>query len=142
MNLFSNFRQFFKEPPAIEPIQDKEKVDSMYSHWRMRIFYSCFIGYTIFYLCKKNIAVALPGLSEEFGFIGIGIVALLFLTLFYNVLKISINHHDLFGKYLSFGLAFMLIFQTLLNLSVVVGLVPITGITFVWEKIKKVRFSF
>ena len=44
-----------KEPPAIEPIQDKEKVDSMYSHWRMRIFYSCFIGYTVFYLCKKNI---------------------------------------------------------------------------------------
>ena len=68
MNLFSNFRSFFKEPPAIEPIQDKEKVDSMYSHWRMRIFYSCFIGYTIFYLCKKNIAVALPGLSEEFGY--------------------------------------------------------------------------
>ncbi len=68
MNLFSCFRSFFKEPPAIEPIQDKEKVDSMYSHWRMRIFYSCFIGYTIFYLCKKNIAVALPGLSEEFGY--------------------------------------------------------------------------
>ena len=68
MNLFFGFRNFFKEPPAIEPIQDKEKVDSMYSHWRMRIFYSCFIGYTIFYLCKKNIAVALPGLSEEFGY--------------------------------------------------------------------------
>ena len=68
MNIFSNLRNFFKEPPAIEQIQDKEKVDSMYSHWRMRIFYSCFIGYTVFYLCKKNIAVALPGLSEEFGY--------------------------------------------------------------------------
>ena len=68
MSILNSFRSFFKEPPAIEPIQDKEKVDSMYSHWRMRIFYSCFIGYTIFYLCKKNIAVALPGLSEEFGF--------------------------------------------------------------------------
>ena len=68
MNIFANLRSFFKEPPAVEPIQDKEKVDSMYSHWRMRIFYSCFIGYTVFYLCKKNIAVALPGLSEEFGY--------------------------------------------------------------------------
>ena len=68
MNIFANLRNFFKEPPAIEQIQDKEKVDSMYSHWRMRIFYSCFIGYTVFYLCKKNIAVALPGLSEEFGY--------------------------------------------------------------------------
>ena len=68
MGLFSQFRNFFKEPPAIDPIQDKEKIDKDYSHWRMRIFYSCFIGYTVFYLCKKNIAVALPGLSEEFGF--------------------------------------------------------------------------
>ena len=40
----------------------------MYKHWRLRIFYSCFIGYTIFYLCKKNIAVALPGIMDEFGY--------------------------------------------------------------------------
>ena len=32
-------------------------------------------------------------------------------------------------KYLSFGLTFMLIFQTLLNLAVVVGLIPVTGVT-------------
>ncbi len=57
---------FFKEPPIAEAIQDQEKVDSMYKHWRLRIFYACFIGYTIFYLCKKNIAVALPGIMEEF----------------------------------------------------------------------------
>ncbi len=68
MSIFTWARSFFKEPPAIETIEDKEKVDNMYSHWRMRIFYSCFIGYTVFYLCKKNIAVALPGLSEEFGY--------------------------------------------------------------------------
>ena len=55
MNIFAWARNFFKEPPAIDTIADKEKVDSMYSHWRMRIFYSCFIGYTVFYLCKKNI---------------------------------------------------------------------------------------
>ena len=59
---------FFKEPPVKEVIQDTEKVKSMYSHWRLRIFYACFIGYTVFYLCKKNIAVALPGLSEEYGY--------------------------------------------------------------------------
>lgn len=59
---------FFQEPPQIEELTDKETVDKMYSKWRMRIFYSCFIGYTVFYLCKKNIAVALPGLSTEFGY--------------------------------------------------------------------------
>ncbi len=59
---------FFLEPPVKEQIQDPEKVKSMYSHWRLRIFYACFIGYTVFYLCKKNIAVALPGLSAEYGY--------------------------------------------------------------------------
>lgn len=57
---------FFKEPPIAEPIQDSEKVDSMYRHWRLRMFIGCFVGYTIFYLCKKNIAVALPGIMDEF----------------------------------------------------------------------------
>jgi len=38
--------------------------------------------------------------------------------------------NDLFGKYLSFGITFGLIFQTILNLSVVVGLIPVTGYTF------------
>lgn len=59
---------FYKEPPIQEEIQDSAKVDSMYKHWRLRIFYACFIGYTIFYLCKKNIAVALPGIMKEFGY--------------------------------------------------------------------------
>ncbi len=66
--MLSNLAQFFKEPPVKEIIQDGEKVKSMYAHWRFRIFYACFIGYTVFYLCKKNIAVALPGLSSEYGY--------------------------------------------------------------------------
>ena len=52
------------------------------------------------------------------------------------------NSSDLFGKYLAFGLTFQLAFQAILNLMVVIGLIPVTGIAFAWEKIKKVRFSF
>ena len=63
-----SLRDFLKEPPVQPEIQDADKVKSMYAHWRLRIFYACFIGYTIFYLCKKNIAVALPGISGEFGY--------------------------------------------------------------------------
>lgn len=60
--------QFFKEPPVKEVSQDSEEIKKSYAHWRLRIFYACFIGYTVFYLCKKNIAVALPGLSAEYGY--------------------------------------------------------------------------
>lgn len=59
---------FFKEPPLKEVTKSEEEVSKIYSHWRLRMFYSCFIGYVVFYLCKKNIAVALPGLSHDFGY--------------------------------------------------------------------------
>ena len=58
---------FFAEPPAQEPIQDSEKVASMYKHWRWRIFYSSFIAYVVFHLCRKNMAVALPVMSTDLG---------------------------------------------------------------------------
>lgn len=65
----SNFiREFLKEPPTKEVTGSEEEVQKSYAHWRLRMFYSCFIGYTVFYLCKKNIAVALPGLSHDLGY--------------------------------------------------------------------------
>ena len=54
---------------------------------------------------------------------------ILFLTLFYNTLKVSLECNDLFGKYLSFGLVISLILQAVLNICVVIGLVPVTGVT-------------
>ena len=36
---------------------------------------------------------------------------------------------DLFAKYLVFGITFQIIIQAVLNLFVVVGLVPVTGVT-------------
>ena len=47
----------------------------------------------------------------------------------HRCIKIAINCDNLFGKYLVFGITFQMAFQTLLNLAVVVGLVPITGVT-------------
>ena len=43
--------------------------------------------------------------------------------------KKSMHQMHGFSKYLSFGIIFQLSFQTLLNLMVVVGLIPITGVT-------------
>jgi OPA family sugar phosphate sensor protein UhpC-like MFS transporter len=66
--MLSSMMKFFKEPPICDVTDSEDEIKKKYSHWRLRIFYSCFIGYTIFYLCKKNIAVALPGLSHDFGY--------------------------------------------------------------------------
>ncbi|MDO4341550.1 MAG: putative lipid II flippase FtsW [bacterium] len=82
-----------------------------------------------FYLPEPQTDFIFAIISEEFGFLGILIISILFLTLFYNTIKISLNQKDLFAKYLSFGLIIEIIFQTILNISVVIGLVPVTGVT-------------
>ncbi len=82
-----------------------------------------------FYLPEPQTDFIFSIISEEFGFMGILIISTLFIIIFYNCLKISMKCTDLFGKYLSFGITFGLIFQSILNLSVVVGLIPVTGVT-------------
>lgn len=82
-----------------------------------------------FYLPEPQTDFIFAIISEELGFLGIVIVSTLFLIIIYRGLKISIDAKDLFSKYLSFGITFQLAFQTLLNLMVVVGLIPITGVT-------------
>lgn len=82
-----------------------------------------------FYLPEPQTDFIFSIISEELGFLGVLIISLFFIFIFYRCIKISLNTKDLFGKYLSFGLSFMIIFQTILNLCVVIGLVPVTGVT-------------
>lgn len=82
-----------------------------------------------FYLPEPQTDFIFSIISEELGFLGVLIVSCFFLFIFYRCIKISLNTKDLFGKYLSFGLSFSIIFQTVLNLCVVIGLVPVTGVT-------------
>jgi len=82
-----------------------------------------------FYLPEPQTDFIFAIISEEFGFVGILIVASLFLLIIYRGFRIAINCENKFGKYLAFGITFQLSFQALLNLMVVVGLIPVTGVT-------------
>ena len=82
-----------------------------------------------FYLPEPQTDFIFSIITEEFGFLGSVIIILLFIYLYYHIIKKAINTTDLFAKYMIFGFVFLLIFQTLLNLCVVVGLIPITGVT-------------
>ena len=68
-------------------------------------------------------------ISEEFGFLGILIVSSFLIFIFYRIIKIALRQDDLFKKYLAFGLGFGIIIQSLLNIAVVIGLIPVTGVT-------------
>ncbi len=60
--------EFFKEPEHKDVSVDKDTVKKNYDRLRPQLFLSCFVAYFTFYLCKKNLAVAIPGLSTEYSF--------------------------------------------------------------------------
>ena len=66
---------------------------------------------------------------EEYGFIMGVTILVLYLLLLYRGLKIFIKSDRPFGGLLSAGLSFALVIQALINMSVVVGLLPVTGVT-------------
>lgn len=82
-----------------------------------------------FYLPEPQTDFIFAIISEEFGFMGVLIVASLFVLMIWRGFRIAIKCENKFGKYLAFGITFQLAFQCLLNLMVVVGLIPVTGVT-------------
>ena len=67
-------------------------------------------------------------IAEETGFVGSIFVIALFIVLFLIIIKISQNAIDRFGSLLSAGVGSVIIIQVLLNIAVVTGLVPPTGL--------------
>ncbi len=63
--MFGKILDFFKEPPSKPVTMNEEEVKKTYSHFRWRIFYSSFIAYVVFHICRKNIAVALPAMGAD-----------------------------------------------------------------------------
>ncbi len=82
-----------------------------------------------FYLPEPQTDFIFSIISEEFGFMGILIVSSLFLFIIVKGFQIARRANDPFSKYLAFGITFQIAFQAVLNLMVVVGLIPVTGVT-------------
>ena len=82
-----------------------------------------------FYLPEPQTDFIFSIISEEFGILGILIVAALFVSILYFGIKIALKCDDSFGKYLAFGMTFQIIVQAIMNLMVVIGLIPVTGVT-------------
>jgi len=66
--------------------------------------------------------------SEEFGFLGSIIIILLHLYLFFYGIKSSFYANNLFDKLVIFGLTINYFFYFLINISMVIGLVPVVGV--------------
>lgn len=82
-----------------------------------------------FYLPEPQTDFIYAILGEELGFIGATAVILLFFFLTIRGIKVMYNTHDPFARYVAAGITSMLTIQFMMNISVVIGLIPVTGIT-------------
>ncbi len=66
--------------------------------------------------------------AEEVGFVGSTLLLVIFLLFFQRGMKVAEATSDLFGKLLGFGIMLLFIFQVLINVGAIIGLMPLTGI--------------
>jgi len=67
-------------------------------------------------------------LAEELGFFGGAVLFLLFVLLLWRVLVAGWRSNDAFGTLFAAGVASMILFQIVVNVGMVLGVMPITGI--------------
>jgi cell division protein FtsW len=81
------------------------------------------------YMPEGHSDFIMSSVGEEFGFVGICVVLLLFAGLIWRGIVAALNARDSFGSYLAFGLTLGFAYQALINTGVVLGLLPAKGLT-------------
>ncbi len=72
-----------------------------------------------------------PSFGEEFGMVGLASVLLLYYALIFCCLQTVAVAKDAFGRLLSAGIAVMLAFHVAINIGMMTGCLPITGVPLV-----------
>ena len=67
-------------------------------------------------------------LAQELGFLGALVVFVLFVALLWRILACAWRSRDPFGTLFGAGLASMILFQVFVNIGMVIGITPVTGI--------------
>jgi len=82
-----------------------------------------------FYLPEAHTDFIFAILGEEFGLVGTILTVVLFLLFTFFGIRVCLKAKDFFGRILAAGLTSLIAVQAMTNISVVVGLVPVTGLT-------------
>ena len=70
----------------------------------------------------------LPIIGEELGFIGIVLIFILYLLLYFYGIKVSKTAPNIFSSMISLGITINILYYFLINASYVVGVLPTTGL--------------
>jgi rod shape determining protein RodA len=80
------------------------------------------------FLPVQSTDFAFAVLLEELGFVGGIVVFLLFVALLWRVLLAGWRSDNVFGVAFAAGIGSMILFQLLVNVGMVIGIMPVTGI--------------
>jgi len=79
------------------------------------------------YLPEKHTDFIFTLFSEEFGFLGCLLLLLIYAMIIYRIAKIGLNSRNNFAKLYCFGFATAFFIYVIVNMSMVLGLLPIVG---------------
>jgi len=82
----------------------------------------------LFYLPEPQNDFIFAVIGEELGFIGTVALLLLYVIFFWRGFQIAFKAPDFFGSLLAAGITFVIATQVLINVAVVTGSLPVTGI--------------
>lgn len=80
------------------------------------------------FLPEQHTDFAFSVIAEEWGFLGSVFTILLFLILILWILDTSSRARDKFSMFVCFGIASMFFWHTFINISMVIGMFPVTGL--------------
>lgn len=81
------------------------------------------------YLPENHTDFIFAMIGEELGFVGASLVVLLFFLFAWRGFRVAMGSPDAFTGLLAVGLTAMVIIQAMINMGVVSGVLPVTGIT-------------
>ncbi|MBF2098930.1 MAG: rod shape-determining protein RodA [Gloeomargaritaceae cyanobacterium C42_A2020_066] len=84
------------------------------------------------FIPEQNTDFIFSAIGEELGFVGAMTVLILFWVICLRLILIARSAKDGFGSLVVIGVLSMIIFQTLVNIGMTIGLAPITGIPLPW----------
>ena len=67
--------------------------------------------------------------AEEWGFLGCVILLILFVVLILLILRVALRSKDRFGSLLVIGMGGLILWQVVINMGMVIGVLPVVGIT-------------
>jgi OPA family sugar phosphate sensor protein UhpC-like MFS transporter len=87
---FAAILNVLKPAPHLPEISDPAQVKASYQYWRVRIFYSMYVGYVFYYFSRKSFTFITPFLTTDLGLTksDIGILASI-LSLTYGISKFT-----------------------------------------------------